>query len=251
MVAIVTLLATLAVATIVTRAGAVALMMTGLASDVARFEARSAFFGVGFTTSEAEAIIHHPQRRRIIMRLMTLGNMGLAALASTAILSALSLQQSSAPVLYTWSLIGGLSLLILLGQSTVLDRWISRLSSLCLCQMTSLNKRAFLDLLHMPEHHGVTEVLIAHTKLTGKSTLGDMIRVCNETQSCSTVALGLQTGRHYINLPSDTQPLKDGDVLYLYGPADELSKINAVCKNRIMKELEESEPSDRSRSKSA
>ena len=35
---------------------------TGTSSELARFQARSAFTGVGFTTSEAESVVLHPVR---------------------------------------------------------------------------------------------------------------------------------------------------------------------------------------------
>jgi hypothetical protein len=44
-----------------------ALVMTGMARESARFQARSAFLGVGFTTGEAESVVDHPVRRRIAM----------------------------------------------------------------------------------------------------------------------------------------------------------------------------------------
>ena len=47
---------------LVTRVAARALTLTELSSEAARFQARSAFTGVGFTTSEAEGIVSHPVR---------------------------------------------------------------------------------------------------------------------------------------------------------------------------------------------
>ncbi|MDG1498867.1 MAG: hypothetical protein P8N31_01650 [Planctomycetota bacterium] len=72
-----TLLLIIMLSLLVVRAGAVALTMTGLSLDAARFQSLSAFSGVGFTTSESEAIVGHAARRRIISLLMLLGNAGL------------------------------------------------------------------------------------------------------------------------------------------------------------------------------
>ena len=58
------------------RAASIALMMTGLAKPKARFQALSAFSGTGFTTREAESIVNHPQRRKIVRWLMMGGNAG-------------------------------------------------------------------------------------------------------------------------------------------------------------------------------
>lgn len=57
--------------------GATALMMTGLSRSVAKFQAISCFFGVGFTTAEAEMIVSHPVRRKIASHLIILGNLGI------------------------------------------------------------------------------------------------------------------------------------------------------------------------------
>ena len=56
--------------------GSVALERTGLERSSARFQALSAFSGTGFTTSQAEKVINHPTRRRIISFLIILGNTG-------------------------------------------------------------------------------------------------------------------------------------------------------------------------------
>lgn len=46
---------------LIVRAGAVALMITGMEEKKARFQALSAFSGTGFTTREAESVVNHPQ----------------------------------------------------------------------------------------------------------------------------------------------------------------------------------------------
>ncbi len=74
--ALVSLLVTIGLSLLVTRVASIALAMTGLSHDLAKFQARSAFTGVGFTTSEAEKVVAHPVRRRILMLLMLLGNAG-------------------------------------------------------------------------------------------------------------------------------------------------------------------------------
>lgn len=60
--AAITLLVILTVSVVVVRAAAVALRLTGMPVEVARFQARSAFTGTGFTTSESEAIVNYPIR---------------------------------------------------------------------------------------------------------------------------------------------------------------------------------------------
>ena len=63
--------------------GGIALQLTGLEKSRAKFQALSAFSGTGFTTREAESVVNHPRRRRIIMTLMILGNAGIVSLIAT------------------------------------------------------------------------------------------------------------------------------------------------------------------------
>ena len=70
MTAVLILLLILLVALLINRIATAALMSTGMSRQYAKFQARSAFTGVGFTTSEAEEVVSHPVRRRIVMILI-------------------------------------------------------------------------------------------------------------------------------------------------------------------------------------
>ena len=87
MAAVLSLLGVLVISLLVTRVGATALRLTGMSSEAAEFQSRSAFTGVGFTTLESEDILNHPVRRRILMHLMLLSNLGVGAVVATLMLS--------------------------------------------------------------------------------------------------------------------------------------------------------------------
>jgi Trk-type K+ transport system membrane component len=87
MISIVTLLIVLTLSILITRIATVALTHTGLSRESAKFQARSAFTGVGFTTSESEKVVSHPVRRRILLTLMLLGNAGIVTAVSSLIVS--------------------------------------------------------------------------------------------------------------------------------------------------------------------
>ena len=76
MVPLISLMIIILFSIIVVRIGTVALEMTGLSREVARFQAQSAFTGTGFTTAESEHVVSHPARRRIIRILIFIGNAG-------------------------------------------------------------------------------------------------------------------------------------------------------------------------------
>ena len=59
---------------------------TGVPPEIAAFQARSAFSGAGFTTTEAENVVNHPARRRIIATTMFAGSLGTPTLVVTVLL---------------------------------------------------------------------------------------------------------------------------------------------------------------------
>ena len=67
------LLLVLTSSVLVVRAGAVALRLTGMPEQAARFQARSAFIGTGFTTSGSESIVNYPVRRCTISIIVLYG----------------------------------------------------------------------------------------------------------------------------------------------------------------------------------
>ncbi len=77
----------------VVRIGASLLELTGLSSEIASFQAISAFFGIGYTTSEAESVVNSPVRRKIITTLMIIGNVGITTSMATLILTFLDNSQ--------------------------------------------------------------------------------------------------------------------------------------------------------------
>jgi len=82
MLEVVSLLVVLVMSLIITRVATVALALTGMTQQSARFQARSALTGAGFTTTESERVVNHPVRRRVIMALMLMGNTGLVLVAA-------------------------------------------------------------------------------------------------------------------------------------------------------------------------
>ena len=67
--------------------GSIALEATGMERRKARFQCLSAITGTGFTTTEAEAVVNHPRRRRIASVLIFAGYFGLTGFMVTLILS--------------------------------------------------------------------------------------------------------------------------------------------------------------------
>ncbi|MFC2009491.1 TrkA C-terminal domain-containing protein [Chloroflexota bacterium] len=81
------LLITIFIYFIIVLIGGFALQLTGIEPEVARFQALSAFSGTGFTTTEAERVVRHRTRRRIVTALIIMGNAGLVAIIATSVAS--------------------------------------------------------------------------------------------------------------------------------------------------------------------
>ncbi|MFC1927071.1 TrkA C-terminal domain-containing protein [Chloroflexota bacterium] len=81
------LLITIFISFIAVRIGGFALQLTGIEAEIARFQALSAFSGTGFTTREAERVVGHRTRRRIVTILIILGNAGTVTVIATLVAS--------------------------------------------------------------------------------------------------------------------------------------------------------------------
>ena len=73
-----------------------------MSEPVAKFQSASAFFGVGFTTQEAELVVNHPVRRRIILHLIIAGNIGLTSALATLIVTFVHDTDRGVAVTFGW-----------------------------------------------------------------------------------------------------------------------------------------------------
>jgi len=99
MVAALTLMLIFVITFTVVRVAAVALRLTGISDDMARFQALSALTGTGFTTTEAEMIVNYPVRRKIATWLMIIGNLGIMSVLSTVLVSFVRADASEGTIL--------------------------------------------------------------------------------------------------------------------------------------------------------
>jgi len=161
MVAIFSLLLVVWLSTLVTKIGAMALTLTGLSHEISIFQARSAFSGVGFTTLEAEAIANHPVRRRIIMIMMLIGNLGVATVAATLIVSFMDTSASEVWWLNIIILIVGLAALWFLANSRWFERRLNKVIAWSLNRWTSLTVKDYSALLHLRSGFIISEKLVS------------------------------------------------------------------------------------------
>ena len=100
-----------------------ALIATGVPPEIAAFQARSAFSGAGFTTTEAENVVNHPARRRIIATTMFAGSLGTPTLVVTVLLGFVAPGPGST-VERTLVLLSGAFLIVMTVLNKVVRRWL-------------------------------------------------------------------------------------------------------------------------------
>lgn len=222
MLAIASVLIAILVSLLVTRFATMALMITGLPRHVARFQARSALTGVGFTTSEAEQIVNHPVRRRIAMLLMLIGNAGLVTILASTMLSFTGNPRGGATLLRLATLVGGLFLLFMLARSPKLDRilspWMAKL-----LRRWDVGVKDLASMLQLSRDYGIHELLVEENDWMARRSLKEL-RLADE----GVVVLGIhKPGRkNYIGAPRGDHILEAGDNLVVYGAVDDLRDLD-------------------------
>jgi hypothetical protein len=213
MVPIISLLVILTLSVLVTRIATIALAHTGLSKESARFQARSAFTGVGFTTNESEKVVNHPVRRRILLLLMLLGNAGIVTAVSSFILTFIDLKESGSLFWKMVLFVFGLAALLTAAHSRWLDRQLHRLISWALRRFTRLDVKDYQSLLHLARDYRVSEHLVREGDWLADRTLAD-----SHLRAEGLLVLGIaRSDGTYIGAPQGDSVIRAGDTLLLYG----------------------------------
>lgn len=213
MIAIASVLVVVVVSIIITRVATIALMATGTSKELARFQARSAYTGVGFTTGEAESVVNHPVRRQIVMTLMLLGNAGIATVVATSVLGFVNVPSLERALIRLAVLVIGLLVLWLSTRSRWVDRGMSRVIEWGLRRWTDLDVRDYARLLDLSGDYTVRELHVkrgdwlAERELRELDLIGEGVLVLGITR---------ETG-DYTGAPTGTTRIDPGDTVILYG----------------------------------
>ena len=223
---VVSLLVVVVCSLMVVRVASIALSLTGLSQQLARFQARSAFTGAGFTTTESEKVMQHPVRRRIIMLLMLLGNAGFITAISSLILSFLKTPDSPGMFTTVWFrltlLAGGLSVLWMVAHSQFVDRHLSRAITAALKRWTDLEIRDYSELLHLSGDYAVAELVVEADDWLADRRLIDL-KLSDE----GVLVLGVEKpGGQYVGTPRGDYQFTPDDNVLLYGPRDVVASLD-------------------------
>ncbi len=214
MIPIITLLVVLFLSLLTTRIATLALMHTGVSKQVARFQARSALSTCGFTTTEAERIMNHPVRRKIIMTLMLLGNVGMITVLSSLIMTFIHFGADSVPGYMKMSILFG-GLLFLWGLSA--NKWVEEklavVISFFLDRYTELKIGNLHHLLHHYDDYKIVELALnAGSPLIGQTFKNNLIK----KQGVMVLGIRRSDGA-YTGFPDDDFKFMENDSITVYG----------------------------------
>ncbi|MFC5382629.1 TrkA C-terminal domain-containing protein [Aquipuribacter nitratireducens] len=203
---------------VITRVATIAFVLTGMSPDAARFQARSALTGTGFTTGEAEAVVTHPARRRIVMVLMLLGGAGAVSAVGAVVLGFAGVDTAAGGLLRVGVLLGSLLVLLWVAQTDPVDRLLERLIRRVLRRWTDLEVRDYTALLHLRGPWRISRVRVGEGDRLASRPLDEL----GLTDDGVTV-LGIEhaDGR-WDGAPAGDAHLRAGDEVLLYGTEDAL-----------------------------
>jgi hypothetical protein len=222
MTAILSLLLVVVLSILITRVAAIALTHTGMAQQAARFQARSAFSGAGFTTTESEQVVNHPVRRRIVLMLMLLGNAGIVTAVSSLILAFARRGQEGWPLeVKIPLLVLGIVALWALASSNLFDRFLSRIVERLLNRYTDLEIRDYAGLLRLGGNYRIAEILVAPDSwLAGRS----LAEARPAAEGILVLGIDRSSGLWFGTPDGDTE-LDAGDTLVVYGRTEAIEAL--------------------------
>lgn len=246
MTAVIALLLIVLVSMLVSRVASTVLVATGMSRQYARFQARSAFSGVGFTTSEAENVTTHPLRRRVVMILMLLGNAGIASVVVTLILGFQGTTTGES-VRRAVVLAAGLAVIWLVAASPRVEAWLGRLLAWALGGSRTLELHDYAAILRVGRDYSIGELQVSEDDWLSGRSLGRLA-----LRDEGVTVLGIERDGRYLGSPNGDTTIRPGDNLVLYGRSQalrelddrrkttggELAHIDQVVEQRIRSEEE-------------
>ena len=223
MLAAVSLFVIITLSALVTKVAAIALMHTGLSTEIAKFQARSAYTGSGYTSQESEKLMNHPVRRKIVYMLMLIGNAGIITTLSSLMLTFLLPNNRSSLVYSLIFIVVALSALWFAIKSKVVDRWLSKMIDRALKKYTNIDVKDYAAILHLSGEYQISELRVRKTSWLAGKTLLEL-----DLKSEGINVLGIQQKEgEYIGAPGGDDVIDAGDVITMYGKAEIFKNIDA------------------------
>jgi len=204
---------------LIVRIGAIALEMTGMERSRARFQALSAFSGTGFTTREAESVVSHPRRRKIVTYLMILGNAGIVSVIATLVLS---LKETGVfrPSLNLVIIIVSIIVLYRIASQRQFAQKLTNKIRELLKEKLHFDKVYIEELLEQADGYGIAKIIVAKKSKVAGSTLNE-----SGFTERDLIVLSIERDKEVIHVPSAQTTIRVGDRLIYYGKLDNLTGL--------------------------
>jgi len=193
------------------RAGAIALELTGLAPEKARFQALSAFTNTGFTTREAEDILRVPVRRKIVSALIVLGYAGAVSVIATLATSLLA-QDFLYTTLHVAVIAGAVYALYWLASLKGLTTRIGGAIRRWLLSRYDLQAPSLEEMLEVSDGFGVVRATVPEGSPLCERPLSELQFKARKVQ-----ILTIKRGNQVLSIPQGHDRLLPGDVAICYG----------------------------------
>ena len=213
------LLITILISFIIVRIGGFALQLTGIEPEIARFQALSAFSGTGFTTREAERVVGHRTRRRIVTILIILGNAGTVTVIATLVASFTQVEGYAWFFIRLGIIIGGIvGLYQLIIRSSIGQRILDRLQR-------PIVKRLLRTVPVSEEVFPVEKDWAISLATMKGSSRGVGLSVADITAEGDIQVLGINRAGSYVVKPGPEEKVAQGDRLLVYANRRAVKRI--------------------------
>jgi hypothetical protein len=216
MTAIITLIFIALFSFLAIKVATIALMMTGLSFDTASFQSYSAFFGVGFTTREAELVVNHPVRRRIIRDLILVGNIGLTSALATMVATFVQGNNVFESLMIILAAVAIALVISYIGRLRWFRRALDRIIAYSLSRAGLVRALDYELLLRVDHGYVVSEYLVED----GNPLVGKMLRHSRPWDSGVVILAVRRNDVLLPGIPGPSDVIEVGDVLVIYGQED-------------------------------
>jgi len=214
------LLIAILVSFIIVRIGGFALQLTGIEPDVARFQALSAFSGTGFTTREAERVVGHRTRRRIVTILIVLGNAGTVTVIATLVASFTEVSGDIWLFFIRLAIIiGGIfglyQLIIRSNFGRRIPAWLRR----PVMNRVLRGAPAVEEIFHVEKDWAISLVMIKGSSESIGQSVADI------TAEGGIEILGIERAGSYLTRPDNEEKIVEGDRLLVYANRKSVKRV--------------------------
>lgn len=220
MAAIISVVLVVLVSMLINRFATIALVLTGMSAEEARFQARAAMSGVGLTTRSTDDIVSHPVRRRVVFWLMIVGSGGIVTAIASLVLSFRS-GTTGSQLTRAGVLAAALLALWLLSRTRPVDRALSRTIAAFL-RRRGYAARDWGTMLDLGGDYTIAELMLQDDDWLAGRRLRDL-RLRDE----GVTVIGVHhDGGAYEGAPGPETRLQAGERLILYGRAERIAELD-------------------------